>query len=40
MIETEQDKREGRENPVKRLMDYAGKIEGLLGTPLPMPPVS
>jgi DNA polymerase-3 subunit alpha len=30
MIETEQDKREGRENPVKRLMDYAGKIEGLL----------
>jgi DNA polymerase-3 subunit alpha len=30
MIETEQDRREGRENPVKRLMDYAGKIEGLL----------
>ena len=30
MIETEQDRREGRENPVKRLFDYAGKIEGLL----------
>ncbi len=30
MRETEQDKRDGRENPVKRLFDYAGKIEGLL----------
>jgi DNA polymerase-3 subunit alpha len=30
MVETEQDRREGRENPVKRLFDYAGKIEGLL----------
>jgi DNA polymerase III subunit alpha len=30
MVETEQDRREGRENPVRRLFDYAGKIEGLL----------
>ncbi|WP_406676165.1 DNA polymerase III subunit alpha [Roseicyclus sediminis] len=30
MAETEQDRREGRENPVRRLFDYAGKIEGLL----------
>ena len=30
MAETEQDRREGRTNPVKRLFDYAGKIEGLL----------
>ena len=28
--ESEQDRREGRANPVKRLMDYAGKLEGLL----------
>jgi DNA polymerase-3 subunit alpha len=30
MVETEQDRREGRENPVKVLFDHAGKIEGLL----------
>src|SRR6056297_2941834 len=30
MRETEQDRREGRTNPVKRLFDYAEKIEGLL----------
>ncbi|NKX44135.1 DNA polymerase III subunit alpha [Roseicyclus persicicus] len=30
MRETEQDRRDGRTNPVKRLFDYAGKIEGLL----------
>ncbi|MBM2575099.1 DNA polymerase III subunit alpha [Jannaschia sp. Os4] len=28
--ESEQDRREGRTNPVKRLMDYAEKLEGLL----------
>ncbi|WP_308916016.1 DNA polymerase III subunit alpha [Jannaschia sp. LMIT008] len=28
--ETEQDRREGRTNPVRRLMDYAEKLEGLL----------
>ncbi|GIT92840.1 DNA-directed DNA polymerase [Jannaschia pagri] len=28
--ETEQDRREGRTNPVKRLLDYAEKLEGLL----------
>ena len=28
--ETEQDRREGRTNPVRRLFDYAGKLEGLL----------
>ncbi|MEM8824563.1 MAG: DNA polymerase III subunit alpha, partial [Pseudomonadota bacterium] len=28
--ETEQDKREGRTNPVKRLLDYSEKLEGLL----------
>jgi len=30
MRETEQDRREGRTNPVKRLFDYAEKLEGLL----------
>jgi DNA polymerase-3 subunit alpha len=30
MRETEQDRREGRTNPVRRLFDYAEKIEGLL----------
>ncbi len=30
MRESEQDKREGRTNPVKRLFDYAEKLEGLL----------
>ena len=30
MRESEQDKREGRTNPVRRLFDYAEKIEGLL----------
>ena len=30
MRETEQDRREGRSNPVKRLFDYAEKLEGLL----------
>ncbi|AHM02811.1 DNA polymerase III alpha subunit [Roseibacterium elongatum DSM 19469] len=30
MRETEQDKRDGRVNPTRRLMDYAEKIEGLL----------
>ncbi|MEM9795933.1 MAG: DNA polymerase III subunit alpha [Pseudomonadota bacterium] len=28
--ETEQDRREGKTNPVKRLLDYAEKLEGLL----------
>jgi DNA polymerase III subunit alpha len=30
MRETEQDRREGRTNPVRRLFDYAEKVEGLL----------
>jgi len=30
MRETEQDKRDGRVNPTRRLMDYAEKLEGLL----------
>ena len=30
MRETEQDRRDGRTNPVKRLFDYAEKLEGLL----------
>ncbi len=30
MRESEQDKRDGRTNPTRRLMDYAEKIEGLL----------
>ena len=29
-LDTEQDRRDGRTNPVKRLMDYAEKLEGLL----------
>ena len=28
--ESEQDRRDGRTNPVRRLLDYAGKLEGLL----------